>query len=458
MIVVAALIGAVPGARAFEDNLAFPGAIGFGQNANGWRGGEIVKVTTLDDAGTGSLRHCAEDRRRPRVCVFDISGTIEVSRPIRVSSGTYIAGQTAPGKGIQIKLGKSQLTPIVVKNSENVLIRFLKLRPGNSSKLSANVDGITIESSRNVYLDHLSVQFATDESINIHTNRFPTQDITIARTIVATSLDKANHPKGRHSKGALICSNENKKSAPCGRISLIENLFAHHRDRNPDLKGTYLGPIEVMNNVFYNAISQYGEFYDLIGDTRINYIGNVVLTGPSTRKKNKPAAVEVFDWNDKFTISIFMDDNLYISGKHCKALMPERLIDQDAEKYLAKEPFQPMGHRAIPAVETLDHVLATAGARLPDGRFLDLLDKKVISDVKKCAGRVIDSPQEAGGWPDLPVVRGAPDSDNDGMPDRWESERNGLNPLDASDTWLDRDGDGWTNLEEYLSILAGDFQ
>ena len=42
------------------------------------------------------------------------------------------------------------------------------------------------------------------------------------------------------------------------------------------------------------------------------------------------------------------------------------------------------------------------------------------------------------------------DDDNDGMPDSYEIA-NGLDPLDASDAQLDADGDGLSNLEEYLS-------
>lgn len=44
----------------------------------------------------------------------------------------------------------------------------------------------------------------------------------------------------------------------------------------------------------------------------------------------------------------------------------------------------------------------------------------------------------------------ANDSDNDGMPDDWELA-NGLNPFDPADADLDNDGDGATNLEEYIN-------
>ena len=43
----------------------------------------------------------------------------------------------------------------------------------------------------------------------------------------------------------------------------------------------------------------------------------------------------------------------------------------------------------------------------------------------------------------------APDTDNDGMSDYWETQ-NGLDPLDPSDAAADPDGDGKTNLEEFL--------
>jgi hypothetical protein len=46
-----------------------------------------------------------------------------------------------------------------------------------------------------------------------------------------------------------------------------------------------------------------------------------------------------------------------------------------------------------------------------------------------------------------------PDLDNDGMADAWELSK-GLDPQDGADHKNDRDGDGYTNLEEYLNELA----
>lgn len=55
------------------------------------------------------------------------------------------------------------------------------------------------------------------------------------------------------------------------------------------------------------------------------------------------------------------------------------------------------------------------------------------------------------------IVRRIGDTDGDGMPDDWE-RTHGLNPKEPSDGNKDRDGDGYTNLEEYLGSLVGEFQ
>src|SRR5215469_3517423 len=76
---------------------AFPGAEGFGALATGGRGGAIVHVTTLADAGDGSLREAVS--KPNRVVVFDVAGIIRLASNMDVSDNITILGQTAPGAG-----------------------------------------------------------------------------------------------------------------------------------------------------------------------------------------------------------------------------------------------------------------------------------------------------------------------------------------------------------------------
>ncbi len=61
----------------------------------------------------------------------------------------------------------------------------------------------------------------------------------------------------------------------------------------------------------------------------------------------------------------------------------------------------------------------------------------------------ITDPEEVGGYPDY---RGepVPDADQDGLPDNWE-KKHGFDPQDASDAISDADGNGYSNIEEYIN-------
>ena len=443
-----------------SNDTAFPGAIGFGKNTIGWRNGEIISITNLNDNGPGSLRNCLQTNKNRRICIFNVSGTILLDSPIFVASNVYLAGQTAPGQGVQLRLRSGDKTPIIIKNANNVLIRFLKVRPGAGDNQSANIDAVTIESSNHVYLDALSLQFASDETFNIHVNKKPTYNITLARSILSHSLDHSVHPKGRHSKGALVCSNEGsleKTAVPCGLITVAKNLFAHHRDRNPDVKGTDIGPIEIINNIFYNPISQLGEFYDLLGDVTIHYVGNVTLSGPSSNGfiYSLPS-VEAFNWDKDRNIWIFETDNLNYSSKGCRAKSGFPILDSEAQKVRIDAPILPLSFEPYAADEVINKIIDKVGANLSIWGGSDALDKRAIEDFQKCEGYVIDTPEQVGGWPELTLISQNVDGDLDGLPDAWETSHKGLDPTIGNQTWEDRDNDGWSNIEEYLSWLAGD--
>src|SRR5262245_49159180 len=111
----------------------FPGAEGFGAVATGGRGGQVIKVTTLDATGPGSLQE-ALDVDAPRIIVFAVSGVIEGD--IEVSFGDVtIAGQSAPGGGITIA---GRLLGAFDDSVQNIVIRHLRIRP---PALPEGVDG-----------------------------------------------------------------------------------------------------------------------------------------------------------------------------------------------------------------------------------------------------------------------------------------------------------------------------
>jgi hypothetical protein len=97
----------------------------------------------------------------------------------------------------------------------------------------------------------------------------------------------------------------------------------------------------------------------------------------------------------------------------------------------------------------VEHILDFAGASLSR----DAVDERTVGDVRARSGRIIDDVSDTPGWPVLESLPAPPDGDGDGMPDDWEIAI-GLSPGDASDGPLDRNGDGYTNLEEYLNSLV----
>jgi hypothetical protein len=95
--------------------------------------------------------------------------------------------------------------------------------------------------------------------------------------------------------------------------------------------------------------------------------------------------------------------------------------------------------------------------------MLDDHDKRIIQEVRDGTATygngIPNHEDDVGGYEDYPeVTRPADwDSDHDGMPDEWETEK-GMNPSDASDgNGTNLSSIGYTNLEMYLNELAGDF-
>lgn len=428
-------LGAHP-VRAGDAVLAFPGAEGAGRHALGGRGGAVLRVTTLDDSGPGSLR-AAVEARGPRTVVFDIGGTIRLASPLTVRQGRLtLAGQTAPGGGITLRDH-----PLVVA-ADDVIIRHIRSRLGDES--GSQADAVSIERGRRIILDHVSASWSVDETLSVGSRYDPPErgiyDVTVQWSVIAESLNASGHAKGDHGYGSLV------RGGYGARMTFHHNLWADHRARMPR-PGNYNPPdidpagprFEFRSNVFYNwGGDQAG--YNADTDSRSSYafVANAYAPGPDSEgrlafRESSPLARAWFEANA-------MDGGVPAD--------PWSLVrDGDRPGYrLAARPDW-ADPAAEPAATAMAAVLERAGAWPRDA-----VDARIVEGVRTRAGRIIDSQTQVGGWPRLDPGRPWVDSDGDGMPDDWERART-LDPADPADGPADPDGDGWTHLEDWLNSL-----
>jgi len=418
---------------------AFPGAEGFGTETPGGRGGTVYVVNNLNDSGPGSLR-AAIEASGPRIVVFATGGTINCARTLELNNPYItIAGQTAPGDGVTVK------GELAVK-THDVVIRYMRFRPQPPSAIlpadkRKDTHAINIvDESYNVVIDHCSLTWGIDEVFSAYGDP---RDVTIQWSIVAEGLYNGSlhsDEKG-HSMGMLIGADRG--------ISIHHNLMAHNNQRGPRLKTK--GTVDVVNNVVYNWGDSPGVATDDKGFQSINYIGNYVKKGPQSKDASEMALSHVEGEPSK-GFSVFVSGNL---GPHRTSETQDQklVVNRDGWHHIVPARNEAPAVTTTSAAVAYEQVLNGAGALMPKR---DAVDQRLVNDVRTGGGFIIHTPTERGGWPVLASGTPAPDADRDGMPDTWETGL-GLNPRDASDAKGDGDGDGYTNIEEYLnSIIPGE--
>lgn len=399
---------------------AFPGAEGHGRFARGGRDGRIIPVTTLADDGEGSLRACIE-AAGPRVCVFRVAGVIRYvrERPIIVNPNITIAGETAPGDGILITHsgGENGFTPFVAKNTHDVVVRHIRVRTDRPGEQRGANSAFIIENSRNVILDHVSASWALDENVGGYGGN---DTITISWSVFAEGVP-------RHDKCALLASDPKGPQ----RLSFVRNLCAHNGDRNPDVNFPPGSCVEVINNVLYNASSQFTEVWESYGGTPVNIVGNYYRQGPSTA--GRAYAIDRPLVGSTGTARIYQAGNVIDGDRVTFApIAAEAFVDK---------PVCPLESAVLDARAAYAQVLDGAGA-FPR----DPVDARIVEEVRSRTGKIGRDNRV------LPALRDDEpyaDADSDGMSDAWERRR-GLNP-GRNDAWGDADGNGWANLEEFLN-------
>lgn len=444
--------------------------------SKGGRGGQVFEVTNLNDSGIGSLRACVQ-ATMPRICVFRVGGTIITESEI-VADDPFltIAGQTATGGGITLRASQAYHGETLVVSTHDVIIRYMRFRAGASAQANSSRRSMTINNGAyNVIVDHCSFSWGTDMPLLLIDG---VHDTTIQWSIISEGLANSTHAEGpnfmEHSNGLSISGKNYKTTEETGNLTVHHNLIANNRGRNPQNAGYHL--LDFVNNVVYNWGGQAFITTNLQAGVPSNVIGNYFKKGINTFSQ--------FEVRGSISNNNNPPPQIYVQGN----IGPNRTSDTQPETNVMNSATKafvvPTRFDAPPVTTTtanvaFNDVLTEAGMTYP---FIDAVDKRVIAEVLNGAGEIIDctSPNELStpidcstriapteddylrwgiidpiddkGWPILPMGLAPVDSDHDGMPDNWETA-NGTNPIE-DDSADDLDGDGYTNIEEYINELV----
>ncbi|MDA3879116.1 MAG: fibronectin type III domain-containing protein [Prolixibacteraceae bacterium] len=405
----------------YAQQLAFPGAEGFGKYTTGGRGGEVYCVTNLNDSGAGSFRDAVSQPNR--IVVFKVAGVIHLKSLIVVKKNITIAGQTAPGEGITLYGNRLAFNG----DSGNNIIRHIRVRLGSYS--GGKDDAMSISDGKdNFIFDHVSVSWGRDGTFDI--NSGDSDNITIQDCIIGQGLNKDNH-----STGGLI---------QCGPISIIRTLWIDNKTRNPKIRFKH----EYINSVIYNWASNG---YIMGGtdnaDSPANVIGNYFIAGPSSSLNGYLTRT-----TDRFMM--YPEDNWLDDNKDGE-LNGRELVAANGDYKTATIMDSPWDYpgvnKVLSAQEAVEHIIDNAGSSMAR----DEVDKLLINQLKSFGteGKIINTEEENGIEGNVGAIVGGnypKDTDNDGMPDAWE-DANGTdkNVKDAAEIGAD----GYANIERYINSI-----
>lgn len=434
-IIILGIVLGLPSLASCKSNgvPAFPGAEGAGKYTTGGRGGIVYTVTNLNDDGPGSLRDGIQ-KEGPRTIVFAINGYIDLKTQLVINNDDItIAGQSAPGDGICLRGQGLRI------NADNVIVRYIRVRPGDSSE--SELDALTGKRHKNIIVDHCSLSWATDEVCSLYDN----ENLTLQWCIVSESLNKSFHSKGAHGYGGIWGGM---------KATFHHNLLAHHTSRNPRLQGSRnestpeTEHAEVVNNVIYN----WGQKSMYAGENaRYIITDNYFKPGPATIKSARVRLLEPYAPYARFWFeNNILESNADISQNNRMGVQ----MEADSIAYYFKEKLSKVSsYKPESTKKAYESVLNQVGA----SKVRDAIDKRIVEEVKNGTAHselkgIINSQSDVGGWCELKIGEAPKDTDKDGMPDKWETEKR-LNPADDSDASAFTLDKKYTNIEIYLNNL-----
>ncbi len=418
------------------------GSLSYGlKNENFWYRTHPFVEPDIDDPDTFDVT--------PRIIVFDVGGTINLGEADFTPMNFTLAGQTAPG-GITIYGGEfnpghrvSWDSPLYYPaKTNNLVLRNFAIRTHDANEK----DGLWLATTNSI-ADHLSMSWYTDEGVSITDSA---RDITVQHSIIGPGW---NNPDG---DGSQL-----EGSTSHADISVHHNLYIHNDARIPRLGEKEGDGVEVdfRNNVIFNWNDSKAGYGHDAEPAFTNFVNNYYIGGPGNSSSDR-----IF-YSGGPGQHIFQSGNLLDLDRDGVPDGTDYGWDRfDGDETQRSIPYTVPHGVTQTATETLATVQGYVGANWWDRDFLDVRVMNQLATfglgTTSETGSVLRTIDSA----DVDAVVNAPlqtrpagwDTDNDGMPDDWETDH-GLNPYstEADPDWnSDFDGDGYINVEEYINEIA----
>ena len=301
-------------------------------------------------------------------------------------------------------------------------------------------DALGCRNTENVIIDHCSISWATDENASFYNNK----NFTFQWNIVSEALNRSVHKKGAHGYGGIWGG---------VNASFHHNLIANNNSRNPRFSGSKTTKnsedefVDFRNNVIYN----WGENSIYGGEEgTYNIVNNYFKSGPATTSSKLDRIVSPSEPYGKF----YVDGNYVYNYQDITNNNWNGGVQCNQPELTKLEKAVDINNNVLTTNTEIAYknVLKQAGASFNR----DKVDKRIIKSIKKdkpsYKNGIIDSQDNVGGWPKIKPKKAPKDSDNDGIPDKWERKLQ-LNK-NKKDAHLNTLNEHYSNIEVYANMLV----
>ena len=240
----------------------------------------VMRVTNLNDSGTGSLRWCLQANSE-RTCVFDTVGVIIPKSRLAITNPyVTVACQTAPGGGIVVG-GPENSGEVFQVATHDVILSYCTWDGNNGSATGPSTGSVGLEGGNGtayneiVIANNTGYRWGNKGLFVISNDSGNASKFSFYRNFMFTP--NAGHPVVSEPDTTTGSANATQN------IDYIQNLIAFYDHRCILFN---IGSTSMVNNVCYDGIQESSSFNtNFWNGLKARFEGNLYIDGPDSKNR-----------------------------------------------------------------------------------------------------------------------------------------------------------------------------